>query len=158
MGIKHPLHRKKLVLAIKSINAKQDEKSAQLDHIWVTRKCLNYHELFGKEFPPPLWMDCLINVCLSSYQTKIFHRVRIFVLFSTSRYTALQYDLPRGTLLFRLQGSKWGGAQSSRSYIMPQKVHALLRTVCKISQGYCGQSCLVGIAFRLLGRGWPFER
>ncbi|XP_009980458.1 PREDICTED: liprin-beta-2 [Tauraco erythrolophus] len=37
MGIKHPLHRKKLVLAIKSINAKQDEKSAQLDHIWVTR-------------------------------------------------------------------------------------------------------------------------
>lgn len=40
MGIKHPLHRKKLVLAIKSINAKQDEKSAQLDHIWVTRKCL----------------------------------------------------------------------------------------------------------------------
>ncbi|NWI95866.1 LIPB2 protein, partial [Pitta sordida] len=37
MGIKHPLHRKKLVLAIKSINAKQDEKSAHLDHIWVTR-------------------------------------------------------------------------------------------------------------------------
>uniref|UniRef100_A0A8B9PVB4 PPFIA binding protein 2 n=1 Tax=Apteryx owenii TaxID=8824 RepID=A0A8B9PVB4_APTOW len=37
MGIKHPLHRKKLVLAIKSINAKQDEKSGQLDHIWVTR-------------------------------------------------------------------------------------------------------------------------
>uniref|UniRef100_A0A669R1R9 PPFIA binding protein 2 n=1 Tax=Phasianus colchicus TaxID=9054 RepID=A0A669R1R9_PHACC len=37
MGIKHPLHRKKLVLAIKSINTKQDEKSAQLDHIWVTR-------------------------------------------------------------------------------------------------------------------------
>jgi len=39
MGIKHPLHRKKLVLAIKSISTKQDEKSAQLDHIWVTRKC-----------------------------------------------------------------------------------------------------------------------
>ncbi|XP_014115704.1 PREDICTED: liprin-beta-2 isoform X4 [Pseudopodoces humilis] len=37
MGIKHPLHRKKLVLAVKAINAKQDEKSAQLDHIWVTR-------------------------------------------------------------------------------------------------------------------------
>ncbi|NXH21774.1 LIPB2 protein, partial [Bucco capensis] len=37
MGIKHPLHRKKLVLAIKSINGKQNEKSAQLDHIWVTR-------------------------------------------------------------------------------------------------------------------------
>uniref|UniRef100_A0A6I8NJQ4 PPFIA binding protein 2 n=1 Tax=Ornithorhynchus anatinus TaxID=9258 RepID=A0A6I8NJQ4_ORNAN len=39
LGIKHPLHRKKLVLAIKSINTKQEEKSAQLDHIWVTREC-----------------------------------------------------------------------------------------------------------------------
>ncbi|XP_073203778.1 liprin-beta-2 isoform X13 [Lepidochelys kempii] len=37
LGIKHPLHRKKLVLAVKSINTKQDDKSAQLDHIWVTR-------------------------------------------------------------------------------------------------------------------------
>lgn len=38
LGIKHPLHRKKLVLAVKAINTKQEEKSAQLDHIWVTRK------------------------------------------------------------------------------------------------------------------------
>nr|XP_060622652.1 liprin-beta-2 isoform X3 [Anolis sagrei ordinatus] len=37
LGIKHPLHRKKLVLAVKAINTKQDDKSAQLDHIWVTR-------------------------------------------------------------------------------------------------------------------------
>nr|XP_012599631.1 liprin-beta-2 isoform X3 [Microcebus murinus] len=37
LGIKHPLHRKKLVLAVKAINAKQEEKSALLDHIWVTR-------------------------------------------------------------------------------------------------------------------------
>ncbi|XP_044281519.1 liprin-beta-2 isoform X10 [Varanus komodoensis] len=37
LGIKQPLHRKKLVLAVKAINAKQDDKSAQLDHIWVTR-------------------------------------------------------------------------------------------------------------------------
>ncbi|XP_015978521.2 liprin-beta-2 isoform X2 [Rousettus aegyptiacus] len=37
LGIKHPLHRKKLVLAVKAINMKQEEKSAQLDHIWVTR-------------------------------------------------------------------------------------------------------------------------
>ncbi|XP_036044576.1 liprin-beta-2 isoform X2 [Onychomys torridus] len=37
LGIKHPLHRKKLVLAVKAINAKQKEKSALLDHIWVTR-------------------------------------------------------------------------------------------------------------------------
>lgn len=38
LGIKHPLHRKKLVLAVKAINTKQEEKSALLDHIWVTRK------------------------------------------------------------------------------------------------------------------------
>nr|XP_054517993.1 liprin-beta-2 isoform X17 [Pan troglodytes] len=37
LGIKHPLHRKKLVLAVKAINTKQEEESALLDHIWVTR-------------------------------------------------------------------------------------------------------------------------
>uniref|UniRef100_A0ABI7ZGK3 SAM domain-containing protein n=1 Tax=Felis catus TaxID=9685 RepID=A0ABI7ZGK3_FELCA len=37
LGIKQPLHRKKLVLAVKAINTKQEEKSALLDHIWVTR-------------------------------------------------------------------------------------------------------------------------
>lgn len=45
LGIKHPLHRKKLVLAVKAINTKQEEKSALLDHIWVTRKDrhIRYH-------------------------------------------------------------------------------------------------------------------
>ncbi|XP_058519431.1 liprin-beta-2 isoform X8 [Ochotona princeps] len=37
LGIKHPLHRKKLILAVKAINTKQEENSALLDHIWVTR-------------------------------------------------------------------------------------------------------------------------
>ncbi|XP_039605787.1 liprin-beta-2b isoform X10 [Polypterus senegalus] len=37
MGIKHPLHRKKLQLAVRSFNMKLNEKSAALDHIWVTR-------------------------------------------------------------------------------------------------------------------------
>ncbi|XP_033910136.3 liprin-beta-2-like isoform X10 [Acipenser ruthenus] len=37
MGIKHPLHRKKLQLALKAFGMKQVEKSADLDHIWVTR-------------------------------------------------------------------------------------------------------------------------
>ncbi|XP_078537018.1 liprin-beta-2 isoform X10 [Lissotriton helveticus] len=37
LGVKHPLHRKKLQLAVKSINTKQEEKSGQLDHMWVTR-------------------------------------------------------------------------------------------------------------------------
>ncbi|XP_041416844.1 liprin-beta-2 isoform X5 [Xenopus laevis] len=37
LGIKHPLHRKKLQLAINTISGKKEEKSGQLDHIWVTR-------------------------------------------------------------------------------------------------------------------------
>lgn len=63
MGIKHPLHRKKLVLAIKSINAKQDEKSAQLDHIWVTRKCLNCHGIVWNGISPAT-LDGLPDMCV----------------------------------------------------------------------------------------------
>uniref|UniRef100_A0A665T910 PPFIA binding protein 2 n=1 Tax=Echeneis naucrates TaxID=173247 RepID=A0A665T910_ECHNA len=37
VGIKNPLHRKKLQLAIKTFSSKQPEKSAELDYIWVTR-------------------------------------------------------------------------------------------------------------------------
>ncbi|KAK0154427.1 Liprin-beta-2 [Merluccius polli] len=37
MGLKNPLHRKKLQLAVKMLCSKQVEKSAELDHIWVTR-------------------------------------------------------------------------------------------------------------------------
>ncbi|KAG7467908.1 hypothetical protein MATL_G00137200 [Megalops atlanticus] len=37
MGIRHPLHRKKLQLALQSFNTKVMEKSSELDHIWVTR-------------------------------------------------------------------------------------------------------------------------
>ncbi|XP_031421179.1 liprin-beta-2b isoform X3 [Clupea harengus] len=36
-GIKHPLHRKKLQLALRTFSNKHTEKSAELDHIWVTR-------------------------------------------------------------------------------------------------------------------------
>ncbi|KAK7117490.1 hypothetical protein R3I94_022902 [Phoxinus phoxinus] len=37
LGIKHPLHRKKLQLALRSFSTKTTEKSSELDHIWVTR-------------------------------------------------------------------------------------------------------------------------
>ncbi|XP_050956007.1 liprin-beta-2b isoform X11 [Labeo rohita] len=37
LGIKHPLHRKKLQLALRSLSTKITEKSSELDHIWVTR-------------------------------------------------------------------------------------------------------------------------
>ncbi|KTG04124.1 hypothetical protein cypCar_00023364, partial [Cyprinus carpio] len=36
LGIKHPLHRKKLQLALRSFSTKITEKSSELDHIWVT--------------------------------------------------------------------------------------------------------------------------
>lgn len=68
MGIKHPLHRKKLVLAIKAINAKQDEKSAQLDHIWVTRKCLDSPGV-GWEGISPISVTGQPDSCLNTYQT-----------------------------------------------------------------------------------------
>ncbi|XP_067275377.1 liprin-beta-2 isoform X2 [Pseudorasbora parva] len=35
--IKHPLHRKKLQLALRALSNKTMEKSSELDHIWVTR-------------------------------------------------------------------------------------------------------------------------
>ncbi|XP_034443647.1 liprin-beta-2b isoform X16 [Hippoglossus hippoglossus] len=37
MAMKNPLHRKKLLLAVKTFSSKQPEKSAELDYIWVTR-------------------------------------------------------------------------------------------------------------------------
>ncbi|TSQ92660.1 Liprin-beta-2 [Bagarius yarrelli] len=37
LGMKHPLHRKKMQLALHSFTIRQNEKSAELDHIWVTR-------------------------------------------------------------------------------------------------------------------------
>ncbi|KAM4618935.1 liprin-beta-2b isoform 2-T4 [Polymixia lowei] len=37
MGVKNPIHRKKLQLAVKTFNHKQAEKSSELDYIWVTR-------------------------------------------------------------------------------------------------------------------------
>ncbi|XP_072320656.1 liprin-beta-2 isoform X5 [Eucyclogobius newberryi] len=37
MGMKNPLHRKKLQLALNAFSTKTIEKSSELDHIWVTR-------------------------------------------------------------------------------------------------------------------------
>ncbi|XP_035859235.1 liprin-beta-2b isoform X2 [Sander lucioperca] len=37
LAMKNPLHRKKLLLAIKTFSSKQSEKSAELDYTWVTR-------------------------------------------------------------------------------------------------------------------------
>uniref|UniRef100_A0A3Q3IMR0 SAM domain-containing protein n=1 Tax=Monopterus albus TaxID=43700 RepID=A0A3Q3IMR0_MONAL len=37
MAMKNPLHRKKLLLAVKAISSKQPEKSAELDYVWVNR-------------------------------------------------------------------------------------------------------------------------
>ncbi|XP_066439374.1 liprin-beta-2 isoform X7 [Eleutherodactylus coqui] len=56
LGIKHPLHRKKLQLAVNAISSKKDEKSGQLDHVWVTR-----------------WLD---DIGLPQYKDQ-FHEARV---------------------------------------------------------------------------------
>ncbi|XP_061670201.1 liprin-beta-2 isoform X2 [Syngnathoides biaculeatus] len=56
MGMKHPLHRKKLQLALKAFTSKMTEKSAELDHIWVTR-----------------WLD---DIGLPQYKDQ-FHEARV---------------------------------------------------------------------------------
>ncbi|KAL0962912.1 hypothetical protein UPYG_G00347070 [Umbra pygmaea] len=37
LGIKHPLHRKKLQLALQALGSEEDEDKGKLDHNWVTR-------------------------------------------------------------------------------------------------------------------------
>ncbi|KAM6980941.1 liprin-beta-2 [Aplochiton taeniatus] len=56
MGMKHPLHRKKLQLALKAFTNKVTEKSTELDHIWVTR-----------------WLD---DIGLPQYKDQ-FHEARV---------------------------------------------------------------------------------
>lgn len=38
MGIRHPLHRKKLQLALQSLGSEEDDTMGKLDYNWVTRK------------------------------------------------------------------------------------------------------------------------
>nr|XP_057944605.1 liprin-beta-2 isoform X2 [Doryrhamphus excisus] len=56
MGMRHPLHRKKLQLALRAFTTKVTEKSADLDHIWVTR-----------------WLD---DIGLPQYKDQ-FHEARV---------------------------------------------------------------------------------
>lgn len=56
MGMKNPLHRKKLQLAVKAFSTKIIEKSSELDHIWVTR-----------------WLD---DIGLPQYKDQ-FHEARV---------------------------------------------------------------------------------
>ncbi|XP_054892462.1 liprin-beta-2 isoform X5 [Poeciliopsis prolifica] len=56
MGMKHPLHRKKLQLALRAFISKAAEKSSELDHIWVTR-----------------WLD---DIGLPQYKDQ-FHEARV---------------------------------------------------------------------------------
>ncbi|XP_071344337.1 liprin-beta-2 isoform X7 [Trachinotus anak] len=56
MGMKNPLHRKKLQLALRAFTTKVIEKSSELDHIWVTR-----------------WLD---DIGLPQYKDQ-FHEARV---------------------------------------------------------------------------------
>lgn len=118
MGIKHPLHRKKLVLAIKAINAKQDEKSAQLDHIWVTRKCLDSHGIVWEGISPTS-VKGQPDLCLSSYQTFLkstkFHHRGIddfFCVILNIQTCSLCYALPWGA---RSDSRQLNGEAQSRN-------------------------------------------
>lgn len=122
-------------------------------------------ELFGMEFPPPLWMGCQICVCfkqlpnmfflraLKFQHSKILHRMRICVLFMTSKYTNITVWSPRGKLLsFRLQGSKWQEeTRSSKSSIKLQKGCAQSHTVSKI---YHSEAVERAIWWELLLGSW----
>jgi len=37
--MKHPLHRKKLQLALQALGSEDDDLKGRLDHNWVTREC-----------------------------------------------------------------------------------------------------------------------
>lgn len=125
-------------------------------------------ELFGKEFPPPLRMGCLIR--LFKQLPNIFFRAPSFDIVKFSiEWGFLCCSWHPNVQLYSMifQGElcqsdrrevNGGRAQSSKSYVMLQRVCAQSHTVCKISQRYCAQSCLVGIAFRLLVGGCPLER
>ncbi|CAL9701770.1 unnamed protein product [Knipowitschia caucasica] len=56
MGMKNPLHRKKLQLALNAFSTKTIERSSELDHIWVTR-----------------WLD---DIGLPQYKD-VFHEARV---------------------------------------------------------------------------------
>ncbi|XP_035387885.1 liprin-beta-2b isoform X2 [Electrophorus electricus] len=56
LGIKHPLHRKKLQLGLHAISSASSETSAKLDHVWVTR-----------------WLD---DIGLPQYKDQ-FHEARV---------------------------------------------------------------------------------
>lgn len=45
LGIKHPLHRKKLQLALQALGSEEDDNKGKLDYNWVTSK-----ELHGVKF------------------------------------------------------------------------------------------------------------
>jgi len=50
MGIKHPLHRKKLQLALQALGSEEDDNKGKLDYHWVTSNELmfiypQYHRL-----------------------------------------------------------------------------------------------------------------
>ncbi|KAG7274835.1 hypothetical protein CRUP_038808 [Coryphaenoides rupestris] len=108
MGLKNPLHRKKLQLAVKMRGSKQVEKSAELDHIWVTR-----------------WLD---DIGLPQYKDQ-FHEGRV-------DGHMLQY-LTVKTLLRRHLASNFGSlvggqAQQEKKEYMEVAGYTPLSTTAKI--------------------------
>lgn len=114
--------------------------------------------LFGKEFVPPLWKGSLIHVWAVTKHllksTFTIDELRIFVLFLTSRHPACGV-LFHGELS---DSREWNGGLNLGIAPLCCRRCAPSRVLCQLSRGWCAQSWLVGIAFRLLARGCPQER
>lgn len=69
MGMKNPLHRKKLQLALNAFTSKVREKSSELDYIWVTRKTLSSGTFAVMTQQPAALNSCLYIVYQAGWMT-----------------------------------------------------------------------------------------
>lgn len=56
LGIKHPLHRKKLQLALQALGSEEENNHGKLDYHWVTSKILLHAEAVTLDRGPQLWL------------------------------------------------------------------------------------------------------
>lgn len=70
LGIKHPLHRKKLQLALQALGSEEEDNKGKLDYNWVTSK----YQLLVESTSPHSWpvfcvflLDILIKLILKFF-------------------------------------------------------------------------------------------
>ncbi|KAF3832554.1 hypothetical protein F7725_026219 [Dissostichus mawsoni] len=81
MGMKNPLHRKKLHLALKAFTTKVIEKSSELDYIWVTRWLDDIGlPQYKDHFHEARWMNDLLTLKVTSQLHHLSIKCAIHVL------------------------------------------------------------------------------